>query len=170
MAVLVLVVAAVLVFGTSKPPPRSSSGGGLLGGVALLVVLAAAVGGLPGTAEGGGRAAPGVDGAPGTTADYIAALSPPMRDAVRDLDAAMGGTLRITSGYRSAGYQAELCQRVAGPCAPPGRSLHQRGTAIDVRNWQAAAAALAANPHIPLCQPLPRDDAVHFSLRGAGEC
>jgi hypothetical protein len=113
---------------------------------------------------------PGVDGVPGSTADYVAALAPPMRDAVRALDEAMGGQLRITSGYRSAAYQAELCGRLPGPCAPPGRSLHQRGTAIDVGNWPAAAAALAANPHIPLCQPLPRADAVHFSLAGAGEC
>lgn len=113
---------------------------------------------------------PGVDGQDGSFDDYVSALAPQMQDAVRQLDAAMGGGLRINSGYRTAGYQAELCERVDGPCAPPGRSLHQQGLAIDTPDHAAAASALAAHPEIPLCQPLPDRDAVHLSHADGREC
>lgn len=122
-------------------------------------------GGVP---LGGG--APGTDGRGGNVDDYISALAPAMQEDVRKLNEAMGGTLQITSGYRSAAYQAELCKRVAGPCAAPGQSMHQYGLAIDVANHEAALAAIEANPDIGLCQPLPANDAVHFSHVTGREC
>jgi hypothetical protein len=122
------------------------------------------------TPVGGGDARPGVNGNGGNVEDYINALAPQMQVAVRALNQAMGGTLVINSGYRSAAYQAQLCQEVTGPCAPPGRSMHQYGLAIDVGNWQAALAALRANPEIELCHPLPENDAWHFSHLSGSEC
>jgi hypothetical protein len=111
-----------------------------------------------------------MNGNGGSTEDYIRHLDPGMAEAVRQLNEAMGGTLQITSGYRSAEYQAELCQRVDGPCAPPGRSMHQYGMAIDVQNWQAARDALAANPDIAICWLNIPNDAWHFSYQESREC
>lgn len=164
------------------PTTRRSGRGGL---VALVVVVAIAAalpdsppaataapagdaGGI--TPVGQRTSGAGVDGAPGTFDDYVGALAPDMQVAVRQLDAAMGGGLRIVSGYRSAGYQEQLCRRVAGPCAPPGRSLHQHGLAIDTPDWQRAVTALAAHPEIALCQPLPGSDANHLSHHTGSEC
>jgi hypothetical protein len=64
----------------------------------------------------------------------------------------MGQRLRVVSGYRTAGHQAQLCQRVTGPCAPPGQSIHQLALAVDVTNWQNALPYLAsayASPYLP---------------------
>lgn len=134
-------------------PPRMGGGGG---------------GGAP--AGGGGGGGAGTNGNGGNVEQYIAALAPEMAAEVTKLNEAMGGTLVISSGYRSAAYQAQLCQRVTGPCAPPGRSMHQYGLAIDVGNWSAALTALRANPDINLCHPLPGNDDVHFSYGGSPEC
>ncbi len=120
---------------------------------------------------GGGTVPAGVGGGTGNVEDYIGALDPDMQVAVARLDELMGGDLRISSGYRSAAYQAQLCQRVSGPCAPPGRSMHQYGLAIDVGNWQEALATLRAHrDEIALCHPLPENDAVHFSHLKGREC
>lgn len=113
---------------------------------------------------------PGVDGQPGTFEDYVTALAPQVEAAVRQLDAAMGGGLRIRSGTRTAAYQARLCPKVAGPCAPPGRSMHQYGLAIDTPDYVRAAAVLRAHPEIPLCQPMPDTDANHLSHHDGTEC
>lgn len=90
-----------------------------------------------------------------------------MKVAVARLERAMGQRLQVVSGYRTAGYQAQLCQRVTGPCAPPGQSMHQLGLAVDVTNWRSAL------PHIGrvgLCQPLPTNDAGHLSHVDGREC
>lgn len=163
MAVAAVVIALLFAFGGAKPKPapRSAGGGGLL--VVLLVA------GLAMSAD-----RPAAPAAPAVAAASAPAgsdgLDPAMQAAVRDLDAAMGGTLDIVSGYRSAADQARVCASTSLPCAPPGRSLHQRGLAVDVANWREAAAALAASPEIPLCQPLPDRDPVHFSHADGGEC
>ncbi|MGH8905291.1 MAG: M15 family metallopeptidase [Egibacteraceae bacterium] len=82
----------------------------------------------------------------------------------------MSYPLQLSSGYRSAGYQAQLCRRISGPCAPPGRSMHQYGLAIDTESYRAVAAVVNANPSIGLCQPLPSIDAVPFSHVTGSEC
>jgi len=165
------------------PTTRRSGRGGLVA-LVVVVAIAAALPDAPPAAtaapagDAGGIAGvvaqrtsgPGVDGASGTFDDYVGALAPEMQVAVRQLDAAMGGGLRIVSGYRSAAYQEQLCRRVAGPCAPPGRSMHQHGLAIDTPDWRAAVAALAAHPEIALCQPLPGSDANHLSHTTGSEC
>lgn len=134
---------------------KSGGGGGILLAALLFAVMAA-------------NPAPGAQ--PAGSVERTAGLTPAMQDAVAQLDAAMGGDLNIASGYRSAAEQARVCAEVSGPCAPPGWSMHQYGLAIDVRNHEEAAAALAAHPEIPLCQPLPSNDAVHFSHVDGSEC
>ncbi|CAN5638358.1 hypothetical protein BH24ACT15_BH24ACT15_24700 [soil metagenome] len=98
----------------------------------------------------------------------------PMQEAMKvsllTLEAAMGEPLLLASGYRSPAYQARLCPTVAGPCAAPGRSMHNIGLAVDVVNYQAAAAAANADASIGLCQPLPSNDAVHLSHVTGREC
>lgn len=54
-------------------------------------------------------------------------------------------TIRVSSAYRSPTEQARLYRRflaglMPGPVAPPGRSLHEQGRAIDVWSnaWERA--------------------------------
>ncbi len=100
----------------------------------------------------------------------VHALSDAMKISVMKLEATMGVPLNLASAYRSPAYQAQLCLRVTGPCAAPGASMHNYGLAIDVGNYQTAAAAVNADPSIGLCQPLPSNDAVHFSHVSGREC
>jgi len=52
--------------------------------------------------------------------------------------------IRVISGHRSSSYQRALCRRKCGAdscpgrCAPPGRSCHQYGLAVDVTDNSAA--------------------------------
>lgn len=94
-------------------------------------------------------------------------LAPSMKIAVARLEIAISDRLNILSGYRTAGYQAQLCQRVIGPCAPPGRSMHQLGLAVDVTNW---SSTLPHPDDVGLCQPLPSNDAGHLSHHTGREC
>jgi hypothetical protein len=100
----------------------------------------------------------------------VSGLTRDMKVSLLRLEHAMGVPLTLASAYRSPAYQAILCQRVEGPCAAPGRSMHNAGLAVDVVNHVAAAAAADADPAIGLCQPLPSDDAVHLSHRSGREC
>ena len=109
----------------------------------------------------------GCGNAPGVS---VSGLALPMKVALLRVEQAMGQPLVLTSGFRTAAYQAQLCARVDGPCAPPGRSMHQFGLAVDVGNYGAVVAVLRADPSIPLCQPLPANDAVHISHALGREC
>ena len=79
----------------------------------------------------------------------------------------MGARLQLWSGYRTAGYQAQLCTQVSGPCADPGESMHQYGQAVDAINWAQTLPHLDA---VGLCQPLPANDANHLSHVTGREC
>jgi hypothetical protein len=160
----VLFLALVLTGGAKKKAAPRSGGGGLV--LVLLVAGLAFGASRPAGPATSGVAAVAPDGGPAGTAG----LAPEMLSAVNALDAAMGGDLVITSGYRSAADQARVCASTSLPCAPPGRSLHQRGLAIDAANWEEAAAVLAAHPEIPLCRPFPQRDPVHFSHVNGSEC
>ncbi len=109
-------------------------------------------------------------GTPSSPGVSVAGMAPAMRVSILRLERALGGPLQINSGYRHPAYQAILCQRVKGPCAPPGRSMHNIGLAIDAGNYGAVAAAVNRDPSIGLCQPLPANDAVHFSHVTGREC
>ena len=156
MVVAVVVLALLLSSGGAKRKASAKSGGG--GGLLLVLLVAGlAMAAAPGDARG--PASTGTGG-----------LTPEMVDAVRQLETAMGEPLVVTSGYRSAADQARICATGVQPCAPPGRSLHQAGLAVDVANWAHAARTLRAHPEIPLCQPMPDRDAVHLSHRSGSEC
>lgn len=109
----------------------------------------------------------GCGNAPGVS---VAGLQFQMRVALLQVEEALGGPLILASGFRTPAYQAQLCMVVDGPCAPPGRSMHGIGLAVDVVDYPQVAAVIAANPEIALCQPLPADDAVHFSHSTGREC
>jgi hypothetical protein len=102
----------------------------------------------------------------------VAGLTLAMQASILRLERALGTGLTLSSGFRTAEYQARLCERTPGPCAPPGQSMHQYGLAIDVPGFLNAAVARAvrADPAIGLCQPLPYTDAVHFSHVDGAEC
>lgn len=160
----------------------------------LDMTIAAGVGGGAPTTSGGGAglseselaavadAVDGVDEVPADSAlrryngngfssqTSVSGLTSEMRTSILELEQVLDSPLQINSGYRHPTYQAELCQKVAGPCAPPGTSMHNFGLAIDVANHGAVAAAVNANPDIGLCQPLPANDAVHFSHVTGSEC
>lgn len=57
-----------------------------------------------------------------------------------------GQELRINEAYRSHARQAELYRQsqagLIGRAAPPGKSFHEKGMAIDVANWQLAEPIL----------------------------
>lgn len=97
-----------------------------------------------------------------------AGLAPAMLAALHRADELLGVTVPVTSGYRSFAHQQRLWeQRHTNPypVAPPGRSRHQSGLAVDVprafvpRLLSVAAAA-------GLCRPLPVSDPIHFELCG----
>ncbi len=97
----------------------------------------------------------------------VAQLAPTMKVAMARAEDLMGAGIQLNSAYRTVAYQAALCARVSGPCAPPGQSMHNFGLALDVGNWpQLLRVAAKAG----LCQPLPSNDAVHFSPAGGPEC
>lgn len=106
---------------------------------------------------GNGGCAGGID---------VAHLSREMKIAILKAES-MIGPLALSSGYRSVDCQAYLYGTVTGPVAPPGRSMHNYGMAIDVGNWQALTTVAG---DVGLCQPLPANDAVHFSLALGPEC
>ena len=111
----------------------------------------------------------------GTGGIAAAGLAEEMKVALLRLEASIGQPLNIVSAYRSAQAQALVCARVTGPCAPPGRSMHQQGLAVDVASVNDDSLALAtqainADPDIGLCQPLPTNDANHLVHRSASEC
>jgi hypothetical protein len=94
-------------------------------------------------------------------------LKPAMQVALVKAEDELGHGIALNSGFRTVAYQRVLCARVSGPCAPPGQSMHNFGMAVDVANpGEMAGVAKAAG----LCQPLPSNDAVHFSLASDVEC
>ncbi|MBW3547730.1 MAG: M15 family metallopeptidase [Actinobacteria bacterium] len=107
---------------------------------------------------GAGATGGGVAGAAGLTAEMQAALA--------RAEAALGGPVPITSGWRSPAAQRALYAnrpRNPFPVARPGTSAHERGEAVDVPRSFAPRLA-AVGPTVGLCRPLPRTDPVHFEL------
>lgn len=151
------------VAGHAPTAPGDPPTNGASGAADLTTVGEAVVGGVPSYSILRHRSAYGT----GWGGPSVNLLAPHMKVAVARLERAMGQRLLVVSGYRTAGYQAQLCQLVTGPCAPPGRSMHQLGLAVDVINWQEALLHL---DRVGLCQPLPDNDAVHLSHVTGREC
>lgn len=96
--------------------------------------------------------------------DPYAGLDTRLAAAVRQLIAAAGGRVTITSGFRSYQQQAALYANRANspyPVAAPGTSSHEQGLAVDLGGDLALARRLA--PQFGLTQPYPNDP-VHFEL------
>jgi D-alanyl-D-alanine carboxypeptidase len=103
---------------------------------------------------------------PGSGTGERAGLAPSMLAALALADQLLGQPVPISSGYRSPAQQQALWERRATnpyPVARPGRSMHERGLAVDVpRSFVDDLLAVAAEAG--LCQPLPATDPVHFEL------
>jgi D-alanyl-D-alanine dipeptidase len=104
-----------------------------------------------------------------TIKNKIYLVSPVIYEPLRRANAAMlsatGQHIDINNAYRSTETQAALYKKLkaANPrarVAPPGRSFHERGQAIDVNNWQQAEKFLHAEG---FKNPL-ADDKIHFSI------
>lgn len=93
-------------------------------------------------------------------------LAPAVRAALDRAARLLGRPVPITSGFRSAAEQAALFARRATltyPVAPPGRSMHERGLAVDVPTAFLPTLLPVAGA-ARLCRPYPRTDPVHFEL------
>lgn len=101
----------------------------------------------------------------GKTFSVSPVIYEPLRRAAAAMFAATGQHIDINNAYRSTATQTELYKKLkaANPrarVAPPGRSFHERGQALDVNNWQQAEKFLHAEG---FKNPL-ADDKVHFSI------
>lgn len=101
-----------------------------------------------------------------TAAGTVGSLAPVLRTALDRAARLLGRPVPVTSGYRSPAEQAALYVRrsqLPYPVAAPGRSMHERGLAVDVpmsfvpRLLDVAGAA-------GLCRPYPKADPVHFEV------
>lgn len=97
----------------------------------------------------------------------------PYADYLLQLVASYGGTARVTSARRSTTLQAKLYQDyLAGrsqlPAAPPGKSMHQYGLAVDIvispTSWQSAFG----NWWTSIGGVWDASDPVHFAVRASG--
>ena len=108
-------------------------------------------------------------------------LTPGMKDAViaaaTEYNSATGGKFQINSAKRDPEDQKRLWDESVAAGRPgkgptgmaigkPGRSLHERGEAVDIQNYKDPAAVAAMN-HQGLSQKVPGDP-VHFQARNGG--
>jgi D-alanyl-D-alanine carboxypeptidase/Putative Flp pilus-assembly TadE/G-like len=108
-------------------------------------------------------------GAPAAGTGSRAGLAPAMLAALASAERLLGRPVPIVSGYRSPQQQQALWDRRASnplPVAPPGRSLHERGLAVDVPR-SVVDDLLGVADQAGLCQPLPRTDPIHFVVCGS---
>lgn len=97
-----------------------------------------------------------------------AGLAAPLVAALARADALLGRPVPVVSGFRSPEQQQALWERRhvnPFPVAPPGRSFHERGLAVDVPSGFVDQLLTVAD-EAGLCQPLPVTDPVHFELCG----
>jgi hypothetical protein len=114
--------------------------------------------------------------APMRAAPWTAGLEPAMDRAVRRLLAAAAGSVWLVSGVRSSAEQSRLWADAVARygseeaaddwVAPPGRSMHERGVAVDLGGDVERAARLVEELGLPLYRPL-ANEPWHFELQGA---
>ena len=76
-----------------------------------------------------------------TTAKVSSQISDKLASADADFYAATGKHLQINQSYRTTEQQAKLYAELkpkGARVAPPGKSFHEKGLAIDVTNWKEA--------------------------------
>jgi hypothetical protein len=99
----------------------------------------------------------------------VTGLTPALRAALARAEQLLGERVPVTSGFRSAHDQARLWAnrwRNPYPVAPPGRSAHERGVAVDVPAVFTDRLASVAG-RVGLCRPYPKTDPIHWELCGA---
>jgi hypothetical protein len=99
-------------------------------------------------------------------------LTEEMKIAILKAEAILGHPLQINDGFRTYECQVAAASNPGNPggrAAPPGRSMHNAGMAIDVQNYSELGAVAA---RVGLCQPFPSsdDDPFHVSLSSGVEC
>ena len=101
-------------------------------------------------------------------------LQPVAMEAFLRAQADAGAPIPVVQSYRSCAQQRMACRNICGDplgcpglCAPPGRSWHQLGAAIDTTrkalDTPRIVSALQANGW---CQSVPESDPGHFSFDG----
>lgn len=133
------------------------------------VVVAVRIGRVTAHARARGRQVVAPDGTGGGGDGGRGGLAPSMVAALASAEQLLGRPVPIVSGYRSPAQQRALWERRASnpfPVAPPGRSLHERGLAIDVPR-HFIDDLLRISDQVGLCQPLPRTDPIHFVVCGS---
>jgi hypothetical protein len=113
---------------------------------------------------------------PSSVAFNARGLNPRLARAVEVLIESSGGRVYVRSGYRSAQRQAELwgaaLNRYGDPeiadnwVAPPGRSMHTRGLAVDIGGDLDLAVRLIEELDLPMYRPLAHEP-WHFELVGS---
>jgi hypothetical protein len=113
---------------------------------------------------------------PSSVAFDARGLNPRLARAVEVLIESSGGRVHVRSGYRSPRRQAELwgaaLNRYGDPeiadnwVAPPGRSMHTRGLAVDIGGDVELAVRLIEELDLPLYRPLAHEP-WHFELVGS---
>lgn len=113
--------------------------------------------------------------APATSPD-TAGLDPRLAWALDGLLTATQGRVRLVSGYRSTERQTQLWNRALARygsaeiaddwVAPPGRSMHEAGLAVDLGGDLDLAARTIAELALPLHRPL-ANEPWHFELVGS---
>jgi hypothetical protein len=103
-------------------------------------------------------------------------LHPALGRAVEALINASAGRVRLVSGYRSTERQSDLwtdaLAKYGDPevadnwVAPPGRSMHERGLAVDLGGDLDLAVGLVDELQLPLWRPLDNEP-WHFELVGS---
>lgn len=133
------------------------------------VTVEVVVGGVPASGRARRHEVPLAGAGEGSSAAGPGGLSPAMVAAIDTAERLLGLPVPIASGFRSRAQQEALWARRhinPYPVARPGRSMHERGLAIDVpRSFVDELLSVAADAG--LCQPLPATDPVHFELCGA---
>jgi hypothetical protein len=101
-------------------------------------------------------------------------LQPAALDAFRAAERQAGRRIPVVWSYRTCAQQREACRNICGSaagcpgrCAPPGKSWHQLGAAIDTTQHALDTPRIvqALLDH-GWCQPLPGSDPGHFSFGG----
>jgi hypothetical protein len=103
-------------------------------------------------------------------------LDPRLARAVEKVTEASGGRVYLRSGYRPPSRQAELwaaalarygdAETADDWVAPPGRSMHNRGLAVDLGGDLDLAVRLIDELGLPMYRPLPNEP-WHFELVGS---
>jgi hypothetical protein len=137
----------------------------------------------PSGTEGGGvqpvapKAAEVISFGPGSgSAQSFAGLNDKLGDAVtraaEEYKATTGNKIQLNSAKRDPEKQKELYDdwvakgKKGMPVAPPGTSLHEKGLAVDIQNYNDPAAVAAMNRQG--LQQKVAGDPVHFSFDGGG--